>query len=158
MEEKTYTLNIRQTGSWHDEITIPEIGLMKTAPTLDSTLTITLHDIVKQFMSRSLILVFADQHDDKNALSVDSQEHLYTNREDQAAFEVAQRGIAPQVNRREHHLVFALAHPLTRAQTKWLETQAGKLFDTYYIKDEIEVELDALLEEARDNRKTTAHE
>lgn len=63
MEEKTYTLNIRQIGSWQSEITIPEIGLMKTAPTLDSALTITLHDIVKQFMSRSLILVFADQTD-----------------------------------------------------------------------------------------------
>jgi hypothetical protein len=40
----------------------------------------------------------------------------------------------------------------------WLNTQKGKLFDTYYIKDELEVELDAFLEEARDNRKTIAHE
>ncbi|SRR6266487_3126166 len=158
MEEKTYTLNIRQTGTWHYEITIPEIGVMKMAPTLDSALNITLHDIVKHFMSRSLILVLADQPDDKNALSVDPQEHLRTHREDQAAFEVAQQGITPQVRRREHHLVFALSRPLTRAQTMWLNTQKGKLFDTYYIKDEPEVELDALLEEARDHRKTTTHE
>jgi hypothetical protein len=40
----------------------------------------------------------------------------------------------------------------------WLNTQKGKLFDTYYIKDELEVELDALLEKARDHRKTTAYE
>ena len=50
------------------------------------------------------------------------------------------------------------SRPLTRAQTIWLDMQSGKLFDTYYIKDEYEVELDALLEEARDHRKTTAHE
>ncbi len=158
MEEKTYTLNIRQTGTWHYEITIPEIGVMKSAPTLDSALNTTFQDIVKHFTAHSLILVFSDQPNDKNALSVDSQEHLRTHREDQAAFEVAQRGIAPQVKRREHHLVFALARPLTRTQTKWLDTQAGKLFDKYYIKDEYEVELDALLEEAHDNSKTTAHE
>jgi hypothetical protein len=34
MEEKTYTLNIRHTGIWQYEVTIPEIGVMKTAPTL----------------------------------------------------------------------------------------------------------------------------
>jgi hypothetical protein len=50
------------------------------------------------------------------------------------------------------------SRPLTRAQTIWLDTQRGKLFNTFYIKDEYEVELDALLEEARDHRKTTAHE
>ncbi len=158
MEEKTYTLNIRQTGTWQYEVIIPEIGVIKTAPTLDSALNITLHDIVKHFTSRSLILVFADQPDDKNALGVDPQEHLRTNREDQAAFEVAQRDIATQVKRREHHLVFALSRPLTRAQTMWLNMHTGKLFDKYYIKDELEVELNALLEEAHDHRKTTAHE
>ena len=158
MEEKTYTMNIRRTGMWHYVVTIPEIDVMKTAPSLDSALNTTFQDIVKHFMSRSLILVFTDQPHDKNALSVDPQEHLHTYREDQASFEVAQQGIAPQVKRREHHLVFALSRPLTRAQTIWLDTQTGKLFDTYYIKDEYEVQLDALLEETRDNRKTIAHE
>jgi len=158
MEEKTYTMNIRQTGTWQYVVTIPEIDVMKTAPSLDSALNTTFQDIVKHFMSRSLILVFADQPHDKNALSVDPQEHLRTYREDQAAFEVAQQGIALQVRRREHHLVFALSRPLTRAQTIWLDTQTGKLFDTYYIKEELEEELNALLEEARDHRKTPAHE
>jgi hypothetical protein len=152
MEEKTYTLNIRQTGAWHYEVTIPEIGVMKTAPTLDSALNITFQDIVKHFTSHSLILVFADQPDDKNVLGVDPQEHLRTHREDQAAFELAQQGIAPQVKRREHHLVFELSRPLTRAQMTWLNTQTGKLFNKYFIKDELEVELDALLEEACDHR------
>src|SRR6266487_4408668 len=142
MEEKTYTLNIRETGAWQYEVTIPEIGVMKTAPTLDSALNTTFQDIVKHFTAHSLILIFADQPNDKKAMSVDLQEYLHTNREDQAAFEVAQRGIAPLVKRREHHLVFVLARPFTRAQTKWLDTQAGKLFDQYYIKDEYEVELD----------------
>ena len=40
----------------------------------------------------------------------------------------------------------------------WRDTLTGKLFDKYYIKDELEVELDALLEEACDHRKATAHE
>lgn len=150
MEEKTYTLNIRHAGTWQYEVTIPEIGVMKTAPTLDSAFHITFQDIVKHFTSSSLILVFADQRDDKNALSVDPQEHLHTNREDQAAFEVAQQGIAPQIKRREHHLVFALARPLKQAQTIWFNTHAGKLFNQYYIKDEYEVELYTLLEEACD--------
>jgi hypothetical protein len=131
---------------------------MKTAHTLNSALNTTFQDIVKHFTAHSLILVFADQPDDKNTLSIDSQEHPHTNREDQAAFEVAQQGIAPQVKRRERHLVFALARPLTRAQTVWLDTHRGKLFDKYYIKDELEVELDALLEEALDYRKKPAHE
>jgi hypothetical protein len=152
MEEKTYTLNIRQTGTWQYEVTIPEIGVMKTAPTLDSALNITFHDIVKHFTTYFLILVFADQPDDKNALGVDPQDHLHTNREDQAAFEVVQRGIATQLKRRECHLIFELSHPLTRAQITWLDTHRGKLFDKYYIKDELEVELDVLLEEAYDHR------
>ena len=59
MEEKTYTLNVRHTGTWKYEVTIPEIGVKKTAPTLDSALNITFQDIVKHFTSRSLILVFA---------------------------------------------------------------------------------------------------
>jgi len=158
MEEKTYTLNIRQTGTWHYEITIPEIDVMKTAPTLDSALTITSHDIVTHFMSRSLILVFAEQPDDKNTQVVDQPEHLCTHREDQAAFEVVQQGIAPQVRRKEHHLVFALSHPRTRAPTTWLNTYTGKLFDTYYIKDELEAESDAFVEEARGHSKATTYE
>jgi hypothetical protein len=139
-------------STWQYEITIPEIDVMKTAPTLDSALNITLHDIVKHFMSRSLILVFAEQPDDKNSPSMDPQEYLRTHREDQAAFEVAQQGIAPQVRRREHHFVFAISHPLTRAQTTWLNRHTGKLFDRYYIKDELEVELDTLLDQERDQR------
>ena len=99
---------------------------MKTAPTLDSALNITFQDIVKHFTTRSLILVFADQPDDKNALGVDPQEHLHTYREDQAAFEVAQQGIAPRVKRRERHLVFALSRPLTRAQTIMARYADGK--------------------------------
>jgi hypothetical protein len=158
MEEKTYTLNVRHTGKWQYVVTIPEIGVMKTAPTLDSALTITFQDIVKHFTSRSLILVFADQPNDKNALEFDPREHQHPDLEDQAAFEIVQRGITQRVKRSEHHLVFALSRPLTRAQTTWLNTQKGKLFDTYYIKDELEVELDALLEEAHDHRKTTTHE
>ncbi len=158
MEEKTYTLNILQTGTWQYQVTIPEIGVMKTAPTLDSALNIIFLDIVKHFTTRSLILVFVDQPDDKNALGTDPQEHLYTDLEDQAAFEVAQQGISPQMKKRERHLVFELSRPLTRSQITWLDTQTGKIFDTYYIKDELEVVRDALLEEARDHRKTTAHE
>ncbi len=158
MEEKTYTLNIRHTGTWQYEVTIPEIGVMKTAPTLDSALNITFQDIVKHFTAHSLILVFADQPDDKNPLGIDPQDHLRTNREDQAAVEVAQQDISPQMKRRERHLVFELSHPLTRAQITWLNEQRGKLFDKYNTKDELEVELDALMEEARDHRKTTTHE
>jgi hypothetical protein len=40
----------------------------------------------------------------------------------------------------------------------WLDEHVGKLFESYCIKDELEVQLDALLEEARDNRKAAAHE
>jgi hypothetical protein len=114
MEEKTYTMNIRRTGTWHYVVTIPEIDVMKTAPSLDSALNTTFQDIVKHFMSRSLILVFTDQPHDKNALSVDPQEHLHTYREDQASFEVAQQGIAPQVKRASSRVrVITSAHTST---------------------------------------------
>src|SRR6266567_1783642 len=142
MEEKTYTLNIRQIGKFHYEVTVPETGATKTAPTLDSALTITLYDILKHLTTRSLILVFADQHVDRGGGSVDPQECPQTDLEHQAALEVALLGIAPQVKRRERHLVFELSCPLTREQATWLDEQAGKLFDRYYIKDELEVQLD----------------
>jgi len=158
MDEKTYTLNIRQTGKFQYEVAVPETGAKKTAPTLDSALAITLHDILKHFTMRSLILVFPDHHVDKDGWIVDPQEHPQTDLEHQAALEVAQLGIAPQVKRKERHLVFELSRPLTREQTTWLDEHAGKLFDRYYIKDELEVELDALREEARENRKAAAHE
>ena len=158
MEEQTYTLNIRQTAIYQYEVTIREIGVKKTAPTLDSALNITFHDIVKHYMSRSLVLVFAEHPNDTTTLDVNSLEHMRTHREDQAALEIAQHGIASQVRRKEHHLVFSLSHPLTRAQTIWLNAHMGKLFDTYYMKDEHEGELDALLDEARDHRKTPTHE
>lgn len=110
MEEKTYTLNIRHKDIRQYDVTLPEIGVTKTAPTLDSALNITFQDIVQHFTARCLILVFS------------------------------------------------LTRPLSRAQTNWLDTQAGKLFDTYYIKDEYEEEFDAMLEEARDRGKTTTRE
>ncbi len=140
------------------EVTIPETGTTKTAPTLDSALNITFHDIVKHLTTRYLILVFADQHADRDGRSVDPQKCPQTDLEGQAAFEVAQLGIAPQVKRREHHLVFEVSHPLTRAQGSWLDEHSGKLFDRYSIKDELEVRLDALLEQARDNRKAAVLE
>jgi hypothetical protein len=158
MEEKTYTLNIRQTGKYKYEVTVPQTGTTKTAPTLESALTITVHDILKHLTTRYLILVFADQHVDRDGRSVDPQQCPQTDLEHQAAIEVAQLGIAPQVKRRERHLVFELSRPLTRAQATWLDTHAGKLFDRYSIKDELEVRLDALLEKARDNRKSAALE
>jgi hypothetical protein len=158
MEEKTYTLNIRQTGTYQYEVTIPEIGATKTAATLDSALNIALHDIVKHLTTRSLILVFVDQHVDRDGRSVDPQECPLTDLEQQAAFAVGQLGIAPQVKRKERHLVFELSRPLTRAQATWLDEHAGKLFERYDTKDELEVKLDALLEAARDNRKAAPDE
>jgi hypothetical protein len=158
MEEKTYTLNIRQTGKFKYEVTVPETGATKASATLDSALNITLHDILKHLMTRYLILVFADQHIDRDGSSVDPQEHLKTDLEYQAASEVAQQGIAPQVNRRERHLVFELSRPLTREQATWLDEHVGKLFDGYYIKDELEVELDALREEEGDRGEAAARE
>ncbi len=156
MEEKTYTLNIRQTGTFLYEVTVPETGTTKTAPTLDSALAITVHDIVKHLTTRYLILVFSNQPVDKDGRNVDPQQCPQTDLERRATFEVAQLGIAPQVKRRERHLVFELSRPLTRAQATWLDEHAGKLFASYSIKDELEVRLDVLLEEARDNRKAAA--
>lgn len=157
MEEKTYTLYIRQTGKFQYEVTVPEIGALKTAPTLDSALTITLHDILQHRTTRSLIQVFADQHIDRDGRSGDSQERPQTDPEYQAAFEVAQMGISTQLKRSERHLIFELARPLTREQAIWLDEHTGKLFDRHYIKDELEVKLDALREEVCDNRKAVAH-
>ncbi len=158
MEEETYALKNRQTGTYQYEVTVPETGESKKASTLESVLTITLHDIVKHLTTRSLILAFADQHVDRDSRGVDPQERPQTDLDYQAACEVAQPGIAPQVKRKERHLVFELSQPLTRAQATLLDEHAGKIFNRYYIKDELEVELDTLLEEARDNRKVVAHE
>jgi hypothetical protein len=158
MEVRTYTLNIRQTGTYQYEVTVPETGTTKTAPTLDSALTITLHDILKHLTTRYLILVFADQHADKDGRSAESQEHSITDPEEQTALEIAQLGIALQVKRRERHLVFELSRPLTREQATWLDAHAGEFFDRYYLKDELEVEFDALREETRDNRKVASNE
>ncbi len=158
MEEKTYTLNIRQTGPYQYEVTIPEIGATKMAATLDSALTITVHEILKHLTTRSLILVFADPRVDRDGGGVDTQGDPHTALEQRAVFEVAQLGIAPQVKRKERHLVFELSRPLTREQASWLDEHAGKLFERYDTKDEIEVKLDALLEAARDNRKAALNE
>jgi len=158
MEEKTYTLNIRQTGIYQYEVTVPETGTTKTASTLDSVLNITLHDIINHLSTRHLILVFADQQVDRDDRSAGPQQCPQTDLEHQTAIEVVQLGIAPQVKRRERHLVFEVTQPLTQAQATWLDEQTGKLFERYYIKDQIEVELDALLEEARDKRKAAAFE
>lgn len=157
MQKKTYTLNIRQTGKFRYEVTIPETGATKTAPTLDSALNITLHDILTHLTTRYLILVFADHHAGRDSGDVDTREHLQTDLEHQATLEVVQLGIAQQVKRRERHLVFELSRPLTREQLIWLDEHTGKLFDRYDIKDKLEVELDTLQEEAYNNRKA-AHE
>jgi hypothetical protein len=149
MEEKTYTLNIRQTGPYQYEVTVPTAGATKTAPMLDSALTIALHDILKHLTAHSLIMVFADQHVDRDGRSVDPQTGL----EHQAVIEIAQIGIAPQVKRSERHLIFELSRPLTREQATWLNEHVGKLFDRYSIKNELEVQFDALREEAHYNRK-----
>lgn len=129
IEDKTYTLNIRQTSKYQFEVTVPETGATKTDPTLDSALTITLHDIVKHLTFGYLILVFVDQHFDEKGWFVNPQERSQTDLEQQAAYEVEQLGIAPHVERRERHLVFEVSHPLTQAQGKWLDENAGKLFD-----------------------------
>lgn len=54
--------------------------------------------------------------------------------------------------------MFEVTCPLTQEQAAWLDEQVGMLFDNYCIKDELEVRLSVLLEEARDNRKAVAHE
>src|SRR5579864_7225921 len=158
MEENTSTLKSRQTGTYHYQVTIPETGATKTAPTLDSALTLILHAILKHLTTRSLILELADQHADRAGRSVDPQAGPHTDLEHQAVLEVAQLGSASQLKRRGRHLAFELSRPFTREQAAWLDEQVGKLFDSYCIKDELEVQLNALLEEARDNRKAAAYE
>jgi hypothetical protein len=158
MKKKTCTPHIRQTGTYQYEVTVPEIGATKIAATLDSALNITLQDILKHLLTRSLILVFTDQDANGEGQGVDSQACPPTDLEHQTALEVAQLGFAPQVKRRERHLVFEVIRSLTRAQATWLDEQAGKLIDRYYFKDELEVKLDALRQEAHDNRKAAAHE
>ena len=116
MEEKTYTLNIRQTGTYQYEVTVPETGSTKIAATLDSALNITLHDITKHLTARYLILVFADQHVGDVSQSIDLKEHQQTDLENQAVLEVGHLGISPQVKRSERHLVFELSRRLTREQ------------------------------------------
>ena len=158
MEEDTSTLKSRQTGAYHYQVTVLEAGATKTAPTLDSALTIILHASLKHLTIRSLILVLADQHADRAGRRVDPQERPHTDLEHQAAFEGAQLGSTPQLMRSERHLVFEWSRPFTQEQAAWLDEQVGKLFDSYCIKDKLEVQLNALLEEARDNRKAAAHE
>ncbi len=158
MEEQTSTLHIRQTGKFQFEVTVPAMSTRKTAPTLDSALHITFHDMLKHLTTRSLILVFADQHVEKDDRSVDAQACTHTDLEHQAVVELAHLGSVPQVKRSERHLVCALSHPLTRAQTTWLEKHAGTLFDSYPIEDGFEADLDAVPEEAHDNRKAARNE
>ena len=154
MKKKIYTLNVRQTGQYQYEVTVPEIGATKMAATLDSALNITLHDILKHLTTRYLILVFADHDADRVGQGVDPQAYPQTDIEHKTALEVAQLGIAPQVQRRERHLVFEV----TRPQATWIDEQSGKLFDMYYFKDEREVTFDALLQEAHDHGKAVGHE
>jgi hypothetical protein len=144
VEQKISTLNIRQTGTYQYEVIIPETGATKTPPTLESALTVTLHDILKHLTTRSLILVFADHLADRDDRSVDPQVRPQTDLEQQAAFELALLGVAPQVKMRKRHLLFELSRPLTREQAAWIDEHAGKLFDRYHIKDELEVPLDIL--------------
>ena len=82
-------------------MTVPEIGAMKTAATLDSALNITLHDILMHLTTRYLILVFTDQDADREGPGVDPQACLPTDLEHQTALEVAHLGIASHVQRRE---------------------------------------------------------
>src|SRR5260370_41079205 len=100
--------------------------------------------IEKHLTTRYLILVFVDQ-----------RERPPVDLEQQAVWEVAKLGIAPQVQRRERHLVFELAHPLTREPARGLDEHDGKLFDRYYTRDEMEVALDVLREEARQQEGST---
>jgi hypothetical protein len=143
MENKTYTLNIRQTGKYQYEVIVPEIGATKTGATLDGTLSTTMHDIVKHLTTRQLILVFVDEPADHAEAPVDSSEG-----ESQAALQIKHLGIAPQATRRERHLVFELSQPLTLGQARWLDDNVGKTFDRYYVKDEIGMELEALIDDA----------
>ena len=126
MQEKTFTLNIHQTGHWQYEITIPEIDVPKTTPKLDSALNITLRDIVKHLTTRYLIQVFVDRHFDEMGWFVDPQERPQTELEQKAAFEVERLGIAPYVFTRKRHLVFVLSQSLTREQAAWIYEQKGR--------------------------------
>src|SRR6266516_145749 len=132
MKKKTYTLNIRQTGQYQYEVTVPEIGATKTAATLDSALNITLHDILMHLTTRYLILVFTDQDADREGRGVDPQACLPTGLEHQTTQHVANRGIASQVPRRELQLLVEVIQPLPRAQTTWIDEQTGKLCHRYY--------------------------
>jgi hypothetical protein len=156
--QKISTLNIRQTGTYLYEAIITETGATKTPPTLESALTVTLHDILKHLTTRSLILVFADHVANRKGQSVDPQEGTITDLEQQATFELAQLGIATQVKRRERHLLFELSRSLIRKQATWPDEHAGRLFESYYINDERPVQLDTGLKEVRDNRKVATHE
>jgi hypothetical protein len=149
MEEKTYTLNVRQVDKFRFEVTIPEIGASVEGSNIDGAMTYASRAIVKHLTTRYLILVFVDQHFDEEGWFIDPQERAQTDLEKQATFEVEQRGIAPLVERRERHLVFKLDAPLTREQARWLDENEGKLFYRYFTKDEIEVSLDEMKEEAR---------
>ncbi len=145
MEEKTYTLNIRHPGEFDYSITVPELGVTtQSTVNLDTALMLAGKAIEKHLTTRYLILVFIDQ-----------QERPPTDLEQQAIWEAVKLGIAPQVKRRERHLVFELAHPLTREQARWLDEHDGKLFESYCTKDEMEVALDALREEARQQEGST---
>jgi len=153
MEEKTSTLTIRQTGTDQYAVTIPEIGA-----TLESALKIIMHDIVKHLTTRSLILVFVDQQVDRDGGYFDAQGEPHTDLEQQAVVGVTQLGIAPQMKRKERHLLFELSCPLPRTQASWLDEQTGTLFERYYVKDEGEVKLDTWLKEARENRRAAPNE
>src|SRR5260221_12777128 len=111
MEEETSTLNNRQTGTYQYEVPVPETGATKTAPALESALTIISDDILKHLTTHYLILVLADQHADKAVRSVDPQERPQTDLEYQAALEVAQLGIGLHLKSRKRDLVFDWSRP-----------------------------------------------
>ena len=139
MEEQTFTLHNRQAGIYHYDVTRPEIGATKTGATMESELTLAVHEILKHLTTRSLILEFVDQRVDRDGGCVDAQAD-------------------PQVKRKERHPVFALSRPLTRAQARWLDEHTETLFERYDTKDEFEVKVDAWLEATRDNRKAAPYE
>jgi hypothetical protein len=159
MEDTTYTLHIRQLGEFEHIISIPEIGVTTQATaTLDSALTMATNAIKKHLTARYLVLVYIDEHVNRDGLFGDPLGSPQTELERQAAYEVVQRGIAPSLDRRERHLLFALSQTLTREQARWLDEQTGKLFYRYFFKDEFEVMSDALMEEIRNNRKAATNE
>src|SRR6266581_1286562 len=124
MEDTTYTLNIRHPSRFAHEVTIPEMGMTtQSTVNLDTALMLAGKAIEKHLTTRYLILVF-----------VDRPERPPVDLEQQAIWEAAKMGIAPQMQKRERHLVFELAQPLTREQARWLDKHDGKLFDRYYTK------------------------